>query len=166
MISDVLRRLMEFTKLETSTEDIQKPPFESYAQLVQELNSKLAASGNVLDKELVESTLGMVRETIAILVRRRVEKIMRYYQAGKEIPQDALLPEERRFLMPLLELKVTEAPKGEAQGLAIVSFKKGFPVLYSVRLVTLGPFSQFDIAAIPRSDAEELLRRGIVDVVR
>ncbi|GAB6946274.1 hypothetical protein JCM16161A_04040 [Vulcanisaeta sp. JCM 16161] len=166
MISDVLRRLMDFTKLEVSTEEIQRPPFESYAQLVQELNSKLSMSGNVLDKELVESTMGMVRETIAILVRKRIEKIMRYYQAGKEVPQDALLPEERRFLMPLLELKVTEALRSEAQGLAIVSFKKGFPVLYSVRLVTIGPFSQFDIAVIPRSDAEELLRRGVIEIIR
>lgn len=168
MISDVLRRLMDFTKLEVSTEEIQKPPFESYAQLVQELNSKLSMSGNVLDKELVESTMSMVRETIAILVRKRIEKIMKYYQAGKELPQDALLPEERRFLMPLLELRITEAPpRSEAQGFAIVSFKRGgFPVLYSVRLVTIGPFSQFDIAVIPRSDAEELLRRGVIDIIR
>ena len=166
LISDVLRRLMDFTKLEVSTEEIQKPPFESYAQLVQELNRRLSTSGNVLDKELIESTMGMVRETIAILVRKRMEKIMRYYQTGREIPQDALLPEERRFLIPLLELRITEAPKGEAQGLSIVSFKKGFPVLYSVRLVTMGPFSQFDIAVIPRSDAEELLRRGVIDIIR
>ncbi len=127
MISDVLRRLMDFTKLEVSTEEIQRPPFESYAQLVQELNSKLLTSGNVLDKELVETTMNMVRETIAILVRKRIEKIMRYYQAGKEVPQDALLPEERRFLMPLLELRIAEAPRSEVQGLAIVSFKKGVP---------------------------------------
>ena len=166
LISDVLRRLMDFTKLEVSTEEIQKPPFESYAQLIQELNRRLSTSGNVLDKELIESTMGMVRETIAILVRKRMEKIMRYYQTGREIPQDALLPEERRFLMPLLELRITEAPKGETQGLSIVSFKKGFPVLYSVRLVTMGPFSQFDIAVIPRSDAEELLRRGVIDIIR
>ncbi len=160
MISDVLRRLMDFTKLEVSTEEIQRPPFESYAQLVQELNSRLSMGGNVLDKELIESAMSMVRETVAILVRKRIEKIMRYYQAGKEVPQDALLPEERRFLMPLLELKITEAPRSEVQGSAIVSFKKGFPVLYSVRLVTIGPFSQFDVAVMPRSDAEELLRRG------
>ncbi|GAB6944583.1 hypothetical protein JCM14467A_13650 [Vulcanisaeta sp. JCM 14467] len=166
MISDVLRRLMDFTKLEVSTEEIQKPPFESYAQLIQELNRRLSTSGNVLDKELIESTMGMVRETIAILARKRMEKIMRYYQTGREIPQDALLPEERRFLMPFLELRITEAPKGETQGLSIVSFKKGFPVLYSVRLVTMGPFSQFDIAVMPRSDAEELLRRGVIDIIR
>ncbi len=166
MISDVLRKLMEFAKLEAGSEDIQRPPFESYAQLIRELNSRLSVSGGVLDKELIESTMNMVREAIAILVRRRIEKIMRYYQAGKEIPQDALLPEERRFIMPLLELRVAETPRGEAQGLAIVSFKRGFPVLYSVRLVAIGPFSQFDIAAIPRSDAEELLRRGVIEIVR
>ncbi|ADY00679.1 MAG: hypothetical protein ACP5GZ_08655 [Vulcanisaeta sp.] len=166
MISDVLRRLIDFTKLEIGTEEIQRPPFESYAQLVQELNNRLLMSGNVLDKELIESTRTMVRETIAALIRKRIEKIMRYYETNKEIPQDALFMEERRFLMPLLELRITEAPKSEAQGLAIISFKKGFPVLYSVRLVTIGPFSQFDIAAIPRSDAEELLRRSVIDIVR
>ncbi len=132
MISDVLRKLMDFTKLEVSTEEIQKPPFESYAQLVQELNSKLSMSGNVLDKELVESTMSMVKETIAILVRKRIEKIMRYYQAGKEVPpQDALLPEERRFLMPLLELRIAETPRSEVQGLAIVSFKRGGSLYYT-----------------------------------
>jgi DNA replication factor GINS len=83
----------------------------------------------------------MVREALASLVRRRIEKIMRYYQVGKDIPQELLFIEERRFLIPLLELRVAEARESKAEGLSIVSFKKGFPTLYSVRLVSLGPFS-------------------------
>ena len=166
LINDVLKRLLDFVKLEVGTEELQKPPYESYAQIIQEINNRLSTGGNVLDKELVESTRTMIREPLAALIRRRIEKIMKSYELGREIPQESLFVEERRFLMPLLELRVLVTPKEEAQELAIVSFKKGFPVLYSVRLVTLGPFSQFDVAAIPRSDAGELQRRGIIDIVR
>ncbi len=166
LINDVLKRLVDFVKLEVSTEEIQKPPYESYAQIIQEINNRLLTGGNVLDKELVESTRTMIRETLAALIRRRIEKLMKSYELGRGIPQESLFVEERRFLMPLLELRVLVTPKGETQELAIVSFRKGFPVLYSVRLVTLGPFSQFDVAAIPRSDAGELQRRGIIDIVR
>ncbi|MGC8543345.1 MAG: hypothetical protein ACP5NQ_05345 [Vulcanisaeta sp.] len=169
LISDVLKKLLDFVKLELSTEDLQKPPYESYAQLIQEINNKLLLRSNVLDKELVESVRNMVKETIATLIRKRIDKLMKYYETGKEIPQESMFMEERRFLTPLLSLRVIEVPKGEAQGvseLSVISFRKGFPALYSVRLMTLGPFSQFDIAAIPRSDAEELVRRGIVDIIR
>ncbi|WP_243681412.1 hypothetical protein [Vulcanisaeta souniana] len=169
LINDALKRLVDFVKLEVSTEELQKPPYESYAQIIQELNNRLSVGGNVLDKELVESTRAMIRETLAALIRRRIEKLMKSYELGREIPEGgSLFVEERRFFMPLLELRVLETPKGEARELAIVSFRKGFPVLYSVRLVALGPFSQFDVAAIPRSDAGgELQRRGgIIDIVR
>jgi len=166
LISDTLKRLLDLVRTETSTEDLQKPPYESYAQLVQEINNRLSIGGNVLDKELLESMRNMVREALASLVRRRIEKIMRYYQVGKDIPQELLFIEERRFLMPLLELRVAEARESKAEGLSIVSFKKGFPTLYSVRLVSLGPFSQFDLVVLPRTDAEELMHRGVVDVIR
>jgi DNA replication factor GINS len=165
LISDVLKKLLEFTKMELDTEELQKPQYESYAQLIQEINNKLSAVG-ILDKELLESMRGMVREALATLVMKRMEKIMRYYKAGKTIQQELLFAEERRFLVPFLELRITEQREGRAEGLALVSFRKGFPTLYSVRLISLGPFSQFDLAVLPRTDAEELMRRGVIDIVR
>jgi len=93
LISDTLKRLLDLVRTETSTEDLQKPPYESYAQLVQEINNRLSIGGNVLDKELLESMRNMVREALASLVRRRIEKIMRYYQVGKDIPQELLFIE-------------------------------------------------------------------------
>ena len=165
MISDVLKKLLEFTKMELDTEELQKPQYESYAQLIQEINNKLSAVG-ILDKELLESMRGMVREALATLVMKRMEKIMRHYKAGKTIQQELLFAEERRFLVPFLELRITEQREGRAEGLALVSFRKGFPTLYSVRLISLGPFSQFDLAVLPRTDAEELVRRGVIDIVR
>jgi len=39
-----------------------------------------------------------------------------------------------------------------------------FPALHSTLMLTLGPFSKFDVVSLPLDDANELKRKGIVDV--
>lgn len=163
LISDVLRRLQEFVNIEMRSEDLQKPPFDSFTRIVQELNEVSSAHG-LADKEFMERINQMIRDQLATLVRIRMDKIMKLYALGRDIPSDLLTVEERRFIMPLLELRLfKENEAGES--LVIVSFKKGFPILNSIKLINLGPFDMFDVAALPKTDADELRDRGVVDVV-
>lgn len=165
-INETFRKLLEFTQMEVNTDELQRPPYESYAQWIQEIRDSMPAVTTV-NKDMLESVVGIVRETMATLVRRRIDKIMRSYQAGKEIPPELLFSEEKRFLMPFLELGVPEARGGGVPGPALVSFRRDFTVLRTVTgSAYLGPFSQFDVAVLPRTDAEDLSRKGIVDIVR
>ncbi|MFB6469881.1 MAG: hypothetical protein TU36_001390 [Vulcanisaeta sp. AZ3] len=159
-INELLRKLLEFTQMEVNSDELQRPLYESYAQLIQGIVNNLP-TGNTSDKELLESMVNMVKETLTVLVRRRIEKIMGYYRAGKIIPQELLFMEEKRFLTPFLDLRIPEAV-----GVVLVSFRENFPMIRSVTGSTYGPFTQFDIAVLPRTDAEDLRRRGIVDVLR
>lgn len=163
LINDILRRLQEFVNLEIRNEELQKPPFDSYTRIIQELNEVSITRGRV-DKEVIDNINQMIRNQLATLVKMRIEKIMRLYALGREIPDDMLMIEERRFITPLLELRLFQEG-GEGESLAIVSFRKGFPILNSVKLIALGSFDIFDVVALPKTDAEELRDREVVDII-
>jgi DNA replication factor GINS len=160
LIDEVLRRILEYAKAEASTEDLQKLPVESYAQLIQELNNKASVAS--ADSEVTGRIEEMVRNGLSLLLENRFRKIARLVREGREIPEDRLLLEERRFVIPLRELRIS-GRRGEPRDMVIISFRKNFPPLYSVRLMTLGPFSQFDTAVVPRTDAEELVKRNVAE---
>ncbi|WP_439959503.1 hypothetical protein [Vulcanisaeta thermophila] len=160
MISGALMKLQEFVKMEMSSDDLQKPPFDSYARIVHEINEYMASI--ISDQEIARSINSMVREQLEMLVVIRIGKIMRMYRMGREIPNELLMTEERRLLTPLLELGSTQRV---SEGLTMVSFRNGFPQLKSVTLAQLGPFEVFDVAALPGTDASTLRDRGVVDII-
>lgn len=163
MIDDAVKKLLDYARTEASSEELQKLPVNSYAQLIQEIINKVPTAASA-DNEITGRIEGLVRSGVALLLESRFRKIARMIKEGKSIPEERLLIEERRLVLPLMELRITASHK-EPRDLVITSFKKSFPHLYSVRLVTLGPFTQFDVAVIPKADAEELAKRNVADMV-
>ncbi len=149
-----LEELLELVRREEGTEELQKLPYRSLAQLVQEVSRHVSGE-----------SIELARRALARLVTLRIGKIMRQYQAGGGAQLESLLTEEGVLLAPLLGLGVGGGD-GNGNGLVIASFRGDYPGLDSVRMVRLGPFRRFDLAVLPRTDAAELARKGVVDITR
>ncbi len=145
-------------------DDIQKPPFRSYAEALRAVFEEVLSGYK--DEELLKHLRRSIARIFADLIRRRVDKIMRHIELGREVPKELLLQEELRLITPFLQYLREYRVERREKGLVLASFKRDFPAIQSVLLIHLGPFTQFDVAVLPEADAEGLRRRDIIEVVQ
>ncbi len=170
-IEKILDQLSKLAIREVESETLSQPLTTSYAELVETIIRELDPS------EISEEKLKVIRNAIVVLIQRRLLKILQKISEGEDIPRKLLYTEERKIVSifeklsfeKLREAKKTQqpqeaAPSSSTEGLAIVVFKDMFPALHSTLMLTLGPFSKFDVVSLPPDDANELKRKGIVDV--
>ncbi len=187
----ILDRLSRLALREIEGDELEQPVAASYEELAERIREELSH-----DATLSESKLRIIRSSLAVLIQRRIGKILEKLVSGEDIPGRLLYKEERKLVEIFSRLKidsiretkpretetlerVTEYSEAEAKieeqapstrpfipgDIGIVQFLEDFPALQSVTLRTFGPFSKFDIAALPADDVEELKRKNIVDVL-
>ncbi|GEM_PF-6221619 len=170
-VEKILDQLSKLAIREVETETLLQPLATSYAELVETIIRELDPS------EISEEKLKVIRNAIVVLIQRRLLKILQKISEGEDIPRKLLYSEERKIVSIFEKLtieKLREVKKAQqvqevmqqvpTESLAIVVFKDMFPALHSTLMLTLGPFSKFDVVSLPLDDANELKRKGIVDV--
>ena len=161
MLSDKFRRLLEYARAEEGSQELQKLPYDSYMQIANDLSSSMTL--DELDPSIASRVESIVRDAIAHLMLRRLNKIISIIREGREPPEDRLLTEEKRLIAVFRELKVKRG--APAKAVALASFKREFPILYSASMSMMGPFAKFDVAVLSTVDVEELSRRGVAERV-
>ena len=188
----ILDKLSRLALREVESEELEQPIAASYEELIDRVCEEL-----LQEQSLSESKLRVIRSSLAVLVQRRIGKILEKIVAGEDIPGRLLYKEERKLVELFSKLKIevlqqlrerrtveakVETPREVEKTLIeevpeestisklpehikVVQFLEDFPALHSVTLRTFGPFSRFDIAALPADDAEELKRKKVVEYI-
>lgn len=181
-VEKLIESISRLAVREVESDELEQPVASSYEELVRKIVEELSSSSS-----LSETKLRLVRSSLAVLIQRRIGKILEKISSGEDIPGRLLYREERKLveLFSILKMETLSGERAETETVEtehvaeteerpsmklpseinIVQFLEDFPALQSVSGHTLGPFSRFDIAALPVDDAEELKRKNVVDIV-
>ncbi len=183
-VEKLIESISRLAVREVESDELEQPVASSYEELVRKIVEELSSSSS-----LSETKLRLVRSSLAVLIQRRIGKILEKISSGEDIPGRLLYREERKLveLFSILKMETLSGERAETETktvetehvaeteerpsmklpseINIVQFLEDFPALQSVSGHTLGPFSRFDIAALPVDDAEELKRKNVVDIV-
>ena len=160
---NVVRELLILAKNEVESEKLLRIPYESYQDLVNHILNNL--------ESFSEDKIKLIRNAIATLIQRRINKLMKLYCEFQEIPEDSLLAEEKRLIHSIIEISLDKCKKSKVSKeekeitYVIVSFKEYFPVIYITSNLTLGPFSKFDLITLTKDEVEDLAKKGIVEII-
>ena len=162
MSSNIIQKILTLHKVEVESDKLQKIPYSSYSELIEEVLSSL--SERKLDYRYIDEIKNILVNTLISLISRRIEKILNMIKKGEQIPEDILLSEEKKLVTPIIKLRSLEKVE-KKEVLTLVSFKMPFPILYLSKNKRLGPFNKFDIVTLGRSEAIELEKKKVVEII-
>ncbi len=169
-IEKIIDKISKLTIREVESEELQQPIAKSYEDIIQELSL-------YVEDEFRDEALKIVKNSIAVLLQTRLEKILKKIASGEDVPKKLLYLEERKLIQifekidQLFKKKVVEkverVEKVESfEDLVPVCMRDSFPAIQTSRMERLGPFLKYDIVTLPTDDASELVKKGVVDVLR
>jgi DNA replication factor GINS len=165
-------------KLEKDLQGLSKNFYEELSQYVRRLKeSQRALDEKTVKAKLLSDELERVKKLSSQLVEMRFRKIIDMTLKNAAIPLSFFTREEERIFENLskivklhneiksriLEGKDVEtllSPRKEEAKKILVRFTCDVPAIIGIDMKQYGPFKSEDVAALPRQNAEALLRQG------
>lgn len=152
----MLNKLQQWLTAEVNSKILAEAPYDSYAELVDELEAALR--GSALPPAVEAAVRTEAAKIVAALINIRLKKILWEIQQGRS-PQ-RLLAEEERLIAPIK--RMVEAQAKPSARYVIVAFLDKFPAMSTSEFKQVGPFNKGDLAKLPAEDARDLELKGVV----
>ena len=145
---------------------------------------KLQEESRMLDKRTPKASLlkketQNVRSMITELTQARYRKIVLAVSRSEDFLSDALAPEEgkilktvgsfsdayRDFAARVLRGNVNTTRVEHVGSRVVLRFREGVPAIIGKDMKPYGPFNVEDVAALPKENADILIKRGLAEAV-
>lgn len=174
----VYELIYELWKLERSRDELSRLP-EDLEEKLREYFSKAKSYLRISDKKMLstslkESELDSTAKLVSSLFEIRLGKILRAVLSGSYpetmcgfekntyMSLHRILNDHRRYVESIIMAAAYKGWKTVETTYDIVCFQQDFPQIVGEDLKTYGPFKKGDIASLPRSNAQTLAVKGVV----
>ncbi|MEM0369136.1 MAG: DNA replication initiation complex subunit [Pyrobaculum sp.] len=157
----MIEKLRLWLQAEIDSKILAPPHFNSYAEVAEEF-IKIFKS-QPMPHNLQESVKESVAQLLISIIEIRTRKILWELTQGKE-PTN-LTEEEERWIRPIVKIRKARPHKKKIDDYVVVQFLMPYTTIVTEDFTQMGPFGRGDLAKLPMSDAKDLERKGVVQIV-